>query len=264
MYGLSKMTDYNKLTVKELQTLCKGKQEFRWNMRKDALVHLLSANGGTEAKIETKTHIKPKASVKVDMTKPKTISKEEAEKSADEWFGTGESLMRTWLINAILDPKQHRDIGKVLAPGAEIHVNKWLSEKSGRNIKTIVGVSYDGVTDDDKPRVRNQVKFRMFGGDWHLETTRRNSQKNQETNSTGHIAYKNDEFDVLAIFIPSRTFGITGSSIRCIPVSALINPSKPDQLIPRINATIRSLYDCDEKTEEVIKLLYQTPSLPQD
>lgn len=83
------------------------------------------------------------------------ISKEEAEKSANEWVGTGDSLMRTWLIQAILDPKQHRDIGKVLAYVAEIHVNQWLERMTGRTIKTMVGESYDGITDDDKPPVRN-------------------------------------------------------------------------------------------------------------
>ncbi len=192
----------------------------------------------------------------------KNISREDAEKSADEWVGSGESPMRTWLVNAIIDRKQHRDIGKVLAYVAEIHVNKWLSEKSGRKIKNIVGESYDGKTDDDKHVVRNQIKFRMDA--WHFETTRRNSQKNSDANETGHVAYKKDEFDILSIFKPSPTFGITGSTIRCIPVSALVNPKKPDQLITTINANIRKVYDCNEKTDEVIRLLYQTPSLPQD
>lgn len=213
-------------------------------------------------KIDAKTDVKTKPQPKVDMSKVKIITKEDAEKSADEWVGSGESPMRTWLINAIMDPKQHRDIGKVLAYVAEILVNKWLTEKTGRPVKNVVGESYDGKTDDDKPCVRNQIKFRMDA--WHFETTRRNSQKNAETNSTGHVAYKNDEFDMLAIFKPSPTFGITGSTIRCIPVSVLVNPKKPDQLITTINANIRKVYDCDTKTEEVIRLLYQTTSLPQD
>jgi hypothetical protein len=187
-----------------------------------------------------------------------TITKEEAEKSADEWIGNGGSLMRSWLVNAIMDPKQHRDIGKVLAYVAEIHVNKWLSEKTGRPIINVIGEPYDGRTDDDKPIVRNQIKFRM--GDWHFETTRRNSQKNADTNSTGHIAYKKNEFDMLAIFKPGPTFGISGSTIRCIPVSVLINPKKPDQLVTTINAAIRKEYDSDAKTEEVLRMLYQTPA----
>ena len=214
-------------------------------------------------KIEAITKAKNSSQKKAEMPpKEKSISKEEAEKSADEWIGTGASPMRTWLVNAIMDPKQHRDIGKVLAYVAEIHVNKWLAEKTGRPIINVVGESYDGKTDDDKPCVRNQIKFRMDA--WHFETTRRNSKKNEETNSTGHVAYKKDEFDMLAIFKPSSTFGITGSTIRCIPVSALINPNKPDQLVPNINASIRKVYDCDKKTDEVLTLLYQTPSLPQD
>lgn len=91
--------------------------------------------------------------------------------------------MKDWLINAILDKQQHRDIGKVLAYITERYVNRWLSQKSGRIVKTICGESYDGITDDDLPIVRNQVKFRM--NTWHFETTRRNSKKNFETNETG-------------------------------------------------------------------------------
>jgi hypothetical protein len=181
-----------------------------------------------------------------------------AKVSATEWLGSSPSLMRDWLVSAILDRKQHRDIGKVLANVAEIHVNKWLSEKSGRPIKIVTGESWDGITDDDKPVVRNQIKFRM--DTWHFETTRRNSKKNAETNTTGHVAYRKDEFDMVAIFKPSPTFGITGSTIRCIPVSALINPSKPDQLITNIPAAIRKIYDNEDKTIEVIKELYNIKS----
>lgn len=186
------------------------------------------------------------------------ITKEQAEKSATEWCGPSPSPVRDWLVAAILDPKQHRDIGKHLAMPSEIYVNKWLSEKSGRPIKNVTGESWDGITDDSKPRVRNQIKFRMDA--WHFETTRRNSKKNAETNSTGHVAYRKEEFDMVAIFKPSPTFGITGSTIRCIPVSALINPSKPDQLITSIPIAIRRMYDDEEKTTEVIKSLYQTAS----
>lgn len=190
------------------------------------------------------------------------ISKEEAEKSANEWIGCNDSPMREWLINAIMDPRQHRDIGKVLAYVAETFVNKWLKEKCGRPIINVVGKSYDGITNDDKPPIRNQIKFRM--NTWHLETTRRNSQKNNNMNSTGHIVYSKDEFDILIIFKPSPTFGLSGSTIRCIPVSALVNPNKPDQLIRGINSKIRKIYDCDTKTDEVIKEMYQRPLSPQD
>ena len=186
-----------------------------------------------------------------------SITREDAEKSATEWCGPSPSPVRNWLVQAIMDSKQHRDIGKHLAMPSEIYVNEWLSKKSGRPIKNVTGVSWDGITDDDKPKVRNQIKFRM--DTWHFETTRRNSAKNAETNGTGHVAYRKDEFDMVAIFKPSSTFGITGSTIRCIPVSALINPAKPDQLITNIPIAIRKIYDNEEKTLEVITTLYQTP-----
>ncbi len=207
-----------------------------------------------------KKNVGTKQEKKVGKKNP--ISKDEAEKSADEWVGSGESPMRTWLVQVIMDTKQHRDIGKVLAYVAEHHVKNWLSERTGRLIKDVVGESYDGITEDDKPPVKNQIKFRM--GAWHLETTRRHSRKNTSTSSTGHVAYRKEEFDILVIFTPSPTFGITGSSIRCIPVSVLVNPVKPDQLMTNISSKLRKIYDCEEKTEEVIRLVYQTPFSPQD
>lgn len=234
--------DYTKHTVPKLKEICKElKITGITGKKKCELIEM----------IQQKDALPPVIKDEVSMT---GISREDAEKSADEWVGPGDSLMRTWLIGAIMDPKQHRDIGKVLAYVSENHVNNWLSEKSGRPIKSVVGEPYDGKTDDSEPLVRNQIKFRM--GAWHFETTRRNSKKNADTNSTGHIAYKKDEFDIVAIFRPSPTFGISGSTIRCIPVSALVNPNKPDQLVTTINANIRKTYDCGEKTDEVIRAVY--------
>ena len=182
------------------------------------------------------------------------ISREDAEKSASEWVGEEQSLMRDWLISAIMDKTQHRDIGKVLANVCEIHVNKWLSEKTGRPIIAVTGEPHDSITGDDGSPVRIQIKFRK--DQWHFETTRRNSAKNVGTSSTGHVAYRKEEFDMVAIFKPSPKFGITGSTIRCIPVSALVNPKKPDQLVTNILAPIRRMYDNDDKTDEVIAELF--------
>lgn len=100
---------------------------------------------------------------------------------------------------------------------------------------------------------------------WHFETTRRNSKKNTDTNGTGHIAYRNDEFDMVAIFRPSPAFGISGSVIRCIPTSDLISSTKPDQLVTNICASIRKKYDNEDKTDDVIRSLYHQKHLsPQD
>jgi hypothetical protein len=105
----------------------------------------------------------------------KNITIDEANKSADEWFGKTQSIMRNWFVKALIDEKQHRDIGKVLAYAVEEHVNEFISKKSNRVIKTVIGHSYDGITDDNKPPIKNQIKFRM--GAWHFETTRRHSKK---------------------------------------------------------------------------------------
>lgn len=197
---------------------------------------------------------KTKADVIAMLNNTNMISREDAERSASEWFGQNDSLMREWFIQAVMDPKQHRDIGKVLAYATEVYVNKKLEEMTGRPIKSVYGSSYDGETMDE-PRIRHQIKFRSTNL-WHLETTRRNSGKNQNTNNTGHVAYRNNEFDVLVIFIPGKAFGITGSNITCIPVSALIDPYRPHQLITNASPLKRE-FDNDTKTKSVLSELYQ-------
>lgn len=188
------------------------------------------------------------------------ITQEQAEIAATEWCGVEDSPVRRWLISAILDPKQHRDIGKFLAPIAEIIVRDWLVDKTGIDMCCVSGKAYDII--ENKYGKRIQVKFRM--GVWHLETTRRNSIANKDTNTTGHIAYRNNEFDLLVIFIPGPTFGLTGSRKCLIPVSALNHPKRHGQLIVRVNTAMRKEYDNDEKVEEILNETFpQIHSSPQ-
>lgn len=185
----------------------------------------------------------------------------DVEQSATEWFGSEKSIMRDWFVQAVGDPKQHRDIGKILAPGAETYVSQWLSRVSGRPIRNVIGESYDGITEDE-PLVRHQVKFRCK--DWHLEVTRRNSKKNENSSETGHVKYSREEFDVLVIFVPGPFFSLSQAHIRCIPIDALVDPKKPTHLYARIPQKIRKMYDTDEKSLEVIQSIYQKPPLPED
>jgi uncharacterized linocin/CFP29 family protein len=168
--------------------------------------------------------------------------------------------IREWLVQAIQDPSQHRDIGKVLAQAAEVYVIRELARRANRHIVPVVGQAFDCTTADNGPIVRTQVKFRM--DDWHFETTRRNSKKNADTNGTGHVAYRKDEFDMVTIFRPGPSFGVTGSTIRCIPSAALIDPARPHQLVTRIRMPLRREYDQDVKTDEVIRQMYGTPLPP--
>lgn len=189
-----------------------------------------------------------------------SITHEQAEIAATEWCGIEDSPVRRWLVSAILDPTQHRDIGKFLAPIAEIVVCDWLVEKTGTEMSCVSGRAYDI---HSSTGIRTQVKFRM--GVWHLETTRRNSAANQDTNATGHVAYRADEFDVLAVFVPGPNFGLTGSKKRLIPVDALRHPERPAQLVTRVNAAVRRRHDNDETTLEVLRDMFlQTPPSPRD
>lgn len=221
------MDFFNKLTLKKLHILCKERGLCGYSSkRKQEIINMLKV----------------------------VITREDAERSATEWFGEGGSIMREWFVQAVLDPRQHRDIGKVLAYATEIHVNKILSEITGRPIRSVYGMSYDGETIDE-PRIRHQIKFRSSGS-WHLETTRRNSQKNQNLNSTGHVAYSSNEFDVLFIFIPGKAFGITGSKIRCIPATNLIDPHKPHQFVTNANP-LKQWFDNDDTSLDVIEKIYK-------
>jgi hypothetical protein len=232
-------------TVKDLKAECKSKGLPVSNKTKDQLIALLKSHSDPSQGPVKREYLKKMA--KKAQTKPPAISKVDATKSADEWM----PIVRAWLIQAIQDPEQHRDIGKVLAQAAEIETARVLGECVHQKTTLVVGESYDFTFENG---VRAQSKFRA--GDWHFETTRRNSAKNAETNSTGHVAYRKEEFDMVAIFTPSATFGITGSTVRCIPTSALINPKKPDQLVTRINAQTRKQYDTDEGTTATLTALF--------
>lgn len=186
----------------------------------------------------------------------------DAEQSATEWFGPEPSIMRNWFVQAVNDPNQHRDIGKILAGASEVVAINWLREKTGRSIKSVSGMPYDGITDDDGPVVRHQTKFRSK--DWHLETTRRNSKKNEDSSETGHVKYRCDEFDILVIFIPGPWFSLTQGHIRCIPVSELIDKKKPTHLHASVPTKLKREYDTDEKTLEVIESMYRKPPLLED
>ena len=178
------------------------------------------------------------------------ITEDEAVASWNEWM----PYIRNVFIQKSMDPKQQRDIGKLLAPAAEDYVNDFLETRTGRRIEMVNGKAYDGETVDGGKAVRHQTKFRADA--WHLESTRRNSAKNEKTNATGHVAYTSDEFDMLAIFIPGRSFGIGDSNVRCIPVKELVNPKKPDQLLTNIPRALRDKYDSDEGTSSALAAMY--------
>jgi hypothetical protein len=174
----------------------------------------------------------------------------DVEQSATEWFGAEPSVMRNWFVQAVKDPKQTADIGKILSPGAEFYVNEWLTKKTGRPIRNVLGLPYDGVTADDGPIVRHQSKFRTKS--WHMEVTRR--QKN--ASDSGRDKYALGEFDVMVIFVPGPCFSLSQSRIRCVPIEALIDPKKPTHLYGCVPQKIRRIYDTDEKTDEVIQTIW--------
>lgn len=148
------------------------------------------------------------------------------------------------------------DVGKFLSPVSELFVAEFIKKKTGRNCIVVGQKTYDAVSPKQifYPEVRLQIKLRT--GTWHLETTRRVSKKNKDTSQSGHVAYRTNEFDALAIFIPGDNFGVNKSCIRIIPTKELIDPKHPHQLVRNISKKIRDKYDNDEATDRVISELY--------
>lgn len=86
---------------------------------------------------------------------------------------------------------------------------------------------------------RVQVKHR--NGYIHLETTRRNSQKNVNKNSSGHVSYSADEFDYLIVVKGKFNNSVDmQTDITIFPVTCLVDKSKPDILVNRINKVVES------------------------
>lgn len=89
---------------------------------------------------------------------------------------------------------------------------------------------------------RIQVKYR--NSDFHFETTRRNSKKNENKNTTGHVVYSADEFDIL---IGVCTFNNlsnklpTSNNISIIDINILKDPNNPENLISKITNKTRDI-----------------------
>ena len=150
--------------------------------------------------------------------------------------------------------KNIRDIGKFLQFVAEGYARRWLKEECGINS---VGAENDANGNEStwdlytEAEIRDQVKYR--GGKQKsgrpklfLETTRRNSKKNEGAKSaSGHVAYGSDEFDAALFVVPNDDFDFMntdGFEVIAIPISELVNPNYPDILLKNVPAAIMDRY----------------------
>ena len=151
-----------------------------------------------------------------------------------------------------------REIGKILAQPNEYMQKDWINANTtlkvhkdeGGNDSDKNGSGYDLIS---KNGLRIQSKFRS--STFHLETTRRNSKKNQGAASTsGHVAYSVGEADVYCFTKPNGDYRDPGKAeIIAIPEQALIDPKNPGFLRKSISKTIQKQWE--GKSVETLEML---------
>ena len=158
----------------------------------------------------------------------------------------------------MVDTVETRELGKLLAQPNEYMQRDWINinttldvyKDEGGNDSDKNGSGYDLIS---KNGLRIQSKFRSGG--FHLETTRRNSKKNQGAASTsGHVAYSVGEADVYCFTKPNGNFlDPTQAEIIAIPERALIDPKNPGFLRRSVSKTIQKQWE--GKSAETLEML---------
>lgn len=98
-----------------------------------------------------------------------------------------------------------------------------------------------------------QVKGKTdFSQQTHFETTRRNSIKNKDKNSTGHICYSSDEFDYVMVSLINVKNGIIDTkrdinkwSFSFIPVSSLLQKGNDTLCETKIKSNVLKKYQIE-------------------
>ena len=140
-----------------------------------------------------------------------------------------------------------RDLGKLFADPNEHIQTDWINENTNLNVKkrndfTIDANAggYDIITNDGKLKIQSKLR----AGSIHLEQTRRKSQKNINSSSTGHVRYSVGEADVYMFSRPDIAdyLNISKWQYIAIPERDLIDPQNPQYLLPRVGKSIWKKY----------------------
>ena len=169
--------------------------------------------------------------------------------------------------NRMINNKNTKEIGKIRANAAEYFVVDWLNnflQKNGYEPKWIT-IHAEDVIQCSKFELKSsdpnssgfdiyllnrnthkyfriQVKYR--NSDFHFETTRRNSKKNENKNTTGHVVYSADEFDILIGICTFNNLSNelpTDKNISIIDIDILKDPKNPENLISKISNKTRNI-----------------------
>ena len=153
-----------------------------------------------------------------------------------------------------------RDLGKLFADPNEHIQTDWINENTKLKVKKRNDFAtdanaggYDIITTDGLLKI--QAKLRA--GTIHLEQTRRKSQKNINSSSTGHVRYSVGEANVYMFSRPDITdyLNINKWEFIAIPERELIDPKNKKYLLPRIKKSIWSKYV--GKAKEVLEYEYK-------
>ena len=166
----------------------------------------------------------------------------------------------TYIIKAhddMIKSNDNRELGKIRAIAAEYVAMDWINEKSGINVELGSnghysdknGSSFDLFSLENNTRI--QVKYR--GDKFHLETTRRLSDKNKGSQSkTGHVAYRIDECDIFVFVVPSpNSTNPMDSQFYAIPSKDLEDPKNPGCCI--VNIPKKKVLSYKDKTIDILK-----------
>jgi hypothetical protein len=174
--------------------------------------------------------------------------------------GTLENTWNKYIIAAhedMVNNKDTRELGKIRAAAAEYLAKDWIN----KNTKISVVLGTEGIHKDkngsgfdlfcEQNNTRIQVKYR--GDTFHLETTRRNSDKNiGNASKTGHVAYSVDECDIFFFVVPNyESANPEDSEFIAIPSSSLEDKKNPGFCVPRVSKKV--IKEFKIKTVEVLE-----------
>jgi hypothetical protein len=157
----------------------------------------------------------------------------------------------------LIELKKLRDLGKILAESNEYIQMDWINENTFLKIKKrddndLNGSGYDLITWDGLITIQGKIRSDKF----HLEQTRRKSEKNKNSSVTGHVSYSVGEADIYLFSRPdTEDYGnIEKWSFIAIPERELIDPKNPNYLITSVPKKIWLNYL--DKAKEVLESEY--------
>lgn len=180
-----------------------------------------------------------------------------------EWIKVNEPATYYLILSQkdLIKSSNVRDLGKMFAEPNEYIQRDWINENTSLKVSKREEIEhdanasgYDLITEDLVLKLQSKVRFDTF----HLEQTRRKSEKNKDSSNTGHVRYSMGEADVYIFSRPKSVEGyieINNWEFIAIPERALEDPNLPGYLLNSIPKRIWRQFV--GKTKQVIEAEYQ-------